>query len=114
MENPENDLVMYFVVNKDLEMSVGKTATQVAHSMIEYFGRDGCTAATLQEWYEKFDQKKIVLKEKESKIKELAKAYAYAQDLGLTEIPKDSITCVCLGIMKRKDAEPITKRMRLL
>ena len=122
----DNELVMYFIVNKDLEMSKGKVAAQVAHSLVEYFNYvlyslhnklrhidNGEEVDKYDNWL-KQNEKKIILKAKQSVLEKLEKEYFSVRDLGLTEIPENSLGCICLGVMTRKEAEPMVKRLQLL
>ncbi|MFW6024961.1 MAG: aminoacyl-tRNA hydrolase [Candidatus Woesearchaeota archaeon] len=120
--NKADELVMYFIVNKELDMSPGKIAGQVAHTLANYFnflwiesGYDSqkYNRELYLKWYND-NQKKIILKAKESKLETLEKDFWGIRDLGLTEIKKNSLTCICLGIGTRKEFEPIVKRLRLL
>lgn len=115
-----NELIMYFIVNKDLNMSAGKTAAQVAHTLTEYFhhmlenyGKNRYEINKYFNWHNT-DQKKIVLKAKQSVLEKLENNYWSIRDNGLTEIEKDSLTCICLGVMTREEASPIVKRLQLL
>ena len=122
----DNELVMYFIVNKDLEMSKGKVATQVAHSFTGYCDHllyslhnkiyhidNGEEIDKYNNWI-KQSQKKIILKAKQSVLEKLEKEYFSVRDLGLTEVPENSLGCICLGVMTRKEAEPMVKRLQLL
>lgn len=111
----EDELIQYFVINQDLNMSPGKIAAQVAHvatkvAVIESHKINPIFWA----WY--YDtQKKIVLKAKTKKLEELAqRGFCHIRDLGLTEVPKDSLTCVSLGILTRMDAQKYIKKLQLL
>lgn len=110
----ENELIQYIIVNKDLEMSPGKIAAQVGHACTDCaFVEKGRTLFNL--WYMNC-QKKIILGAHEKdirKIMDLGIGY-HINDLGLTEIPPNSLTCLSLGVMTRKMAEKYVKRLQVL
>ena len=64
-------------------------------------------------WYKK-DQKKIILKAKNGQLEKLEKSYWSVRDLGLTEVPENSLACVCLGIGTREDFKETVKKLQLL
>lgn len=119
MQN-NDELIMYFIINQDLNMSPGKIAVQIGHGVADTLlvpmmsNRDSEDFINYKKWYTENNQKKLVFRAKEKKVKELAEKFWGIYDLGLTEIPKDSLTCACLGIMSRQEAEPYIKRLQLL
>lgn len=119
MKNPD-ELIMYIIVNQDLSMSIGKTAVQVGHAVADMLlvpmmaHRNSEDFINYKKWYTENNQKKLVFRAKEKKVKELADKFWGIHDLGLTEIPENSLTCACLGIMTRQEAEPYIKRLQLL
>lgn len=119
----KDELIMYFIVNKDLNMSSGKIAVQVAHTLTNYMNEIWIESGSKRniehrrkylKWYDEYNQKKIILKAKQSILEKLENDYWAVRDLGLTEIPENSLTCVCLGIMTREEAKPLVKRLQLL
>lgn len=114
------DLVMYIVINKDLEMSTGKTAAQASHACTEYivntFKENSEEKKKLfDEWY--YDcQKKIVLGAHYKDMQKLLKEHNVfpVYDLGLTEIEPNSLTAICLGIHDKSNVPNFIKRLRLL
>ncbi len=131
MQNDE--LIMYFIVNKELNMSPGKIATQVAHTLTHYlnyiknihsvevankgfYKEEDQESKDLRNYYHWYNgsQKKIILKAKQPTLEKLEEDYWNTRDLGLTEVEENSLTCVCLGIKTREDAKPIVKRLQLL
>lgn len=109
----EEELIQYIIVNKDLGMSAGKLAAQVGHV---------CTICAIQEsntvkfrmWYNDC-QKKIVLEAHQKVLEKLeAEGFYSIHDLGLTEIPENSLTAVSLGIKTRTEAAPFVKRLQTL
>lgn len=121
--NKDDELIMYFIVNKDLNMSPGKIATQVAHTLTNYMNEIWIESGSRRNiehrrkyltWFDEHNQKKIILRAKQTILEKLKDKFWAIRDLGLTEIEKDSLTCVCLGIMTRKEAEPLVKRLQLL
>ena len=116
--------VEYILVNKDLDMSIGKIAGQVAHgqTLIDNFIEDPYDDEVLYDTYIKWlssGQKKVILRAKESKLKEAIKLGGLpVYDHGLTEIPENSLTVV--GFMPRyedgleDDFKKFIKRFQLL
>ena len=112
MEKREETLE-YFIVNSDVQMSPCKTAAQGAHVAtllaVELSGQP-----VFDQWLAN-DQKKIVLRGKEKELLKLIDAGArFIRDNGLTEIPKNTLTCVGLPPMTREEAKPFVKRLQLL
>ncbi|MDF2533936.1 MAG: hypothetical protein K0R18_93 [Bacillales bacterium] len=116
-----DEIVQYFVVNSELEMSPGKIAAQVGHvaTMIAYHaGRDSITTQSQEtKWFSDWfynDQKKIVLRGKQKELENLiAKGFIYIRDNGLTEIPAGSLTVVGLTPMPKDIAQEYVKRLQL-
>jgi len=115
-----NELIQYFIVNQELNMSPGKISAQVAHvaTIVVFENLYNCQNANehvkFMEWY-KNNQKKIILRCKQKDLEKLiAQGFYYIRDNGLTEIAKGSLTCVSLGIMLRNEAQKYVKRLQLL
>lgn len=112
----EDEIVQYYVVNKELNMSTGKIAVQVAHVaiMIALDGGNG-KIPKFHDWYTNYDQKKIILKGKQKDLEKLIKqGFYYVRDLGLTEIEEGSLTVVGLYPMWKSEAQKYVKRLQLL
>lgn len=113
-----NELIQYYIINQDLNMSPGKIAVQVAH-VATNIAIDIITNNSFEEenkfwnWHMN-GQKKIVLKVHQKKLEELAKNFYSIKDLGFTEVPEGSLTCVGLRIMTREEAQLYIKRLQLL
>lgn len=113
------ELIMYIVINKDLPMSVGKTAAQAAHVCTEYILKtvQGSKEEKriMQEWYDQC-QKKIVLGAHQNVMEKLAADPRFypIRDNGYTEIPAGSLTAVCLGVHTKEEIHDVTKRLQLL
>ena len=123
VDTTTKDLVMYFLVNSEIEMSKGKVSGQIAHAMMRfmYVYAPCIDIEPLVDEYMRFtNEKKVVLTCTE---KELIKYHdetvgsILVEDMGLTELEPNTITCVCLGILDRNDKENKTlksiKRKRL-
>lgn len=50
---------MYILVNKDLNMSVGKTAGQVGHAICDFMYSND--SSNVYDWHHNYDQTKIIL-----------------------------------------------------
>jgi len=116
----EDELILYFIVNQELNMSKGKIAVQVAHvaTIIAFENLYNCKNANehikFMEWY-KNDQKKIVLRGKQKDLEKLVEqGFYYIRDNGLTEVAHGSLTCVSLGVMRKSEAQKYVKRLQLL
>jgi len=109
-----DELVEYFVVNSELDMSAGKISAQVVHVAtiiaVEFAEFDD----NFDAWYTK-DQKKIILRGKQKDLEKLITAgFYYIKDNGLTEIPKGSLTVCGLPPMLKSEAQRFVKRLQLL
>lgn len=108
----KDEIVQYFVVNKELEMSAPKLAAQIAHvatiMTLKYQNEE-----SFQKWFSD-SQTKIVLSGKEKDLKKLIElGFDFIIDEGRTEIPKNSLTVVGLKPMLKSEAQQYTKRLRL-
>lgn len=111
----KDELVQYFIVNEELDMSKGKIAAQVAHAAT--IATAICISKEYQDFYDWFhhSQAKVVLKAKEKELKKLKSlGYFAVIDEGRTEIPSGSLTVVALPPMLKSEAQKIVKRYRLL
>ena len=87
MKNPD-ELIQYYIVNKDLNMSPGKIATQVAHVATTIANNTLRFLPDVEydkylKWYYDGDQKKIILKAKQQKLLELiSQGFEFIKDLG--------------------------------
>lgn len=110
----DNELIEYIIVNKDLEMSPGKIGAQVGHACTDCAVNE-CGKTLFDIWHSSGIQKKIVLGGHEKDLKKLVDKGVWYPiiDMGLTEIPANSLTCISLGVMTRKMAHPYIKRFQL-
>ena len=120
----ENELVQYFLVNKDISMGKGKVAAQVAHAATIYTYNilKNCNSSInykraredFEQWYHSI-QKKIILKAPLQLLEELeAKGYFSIRDKGYTQIPANSLTVVTLGVTTREAVNEIVNDLTLL
>lgn len=112
-----SDYAMYILVNKDIEMSPGKLAGQVAHAAVDYLllNRRVYTGNDFLYWKETPEKTKIILYAKSSLLEELEKAnYVTVRDLGKTELEPNTLTCVCAGVYKKDTRPKFIKRLRLV
>lgn len=118
----EDEIVQYFVVNSELNMSTGKIAAQVAH-VTTLITKDFLlneqqilNQEDIQLFYKWLinNQTKIILKAKEKDLlKLIEQGFYYIRDLGKTEIPEGSLTVVGLPPMRKSEAKQYVKRLRL-
>lgn len=134
-------IVEYIIVNKELGMSAGKIASQVAHvqtdidhdihlltqqkerieRLEEYLGglyMDPKKELVLQ-WYEDWlfygAQTKVILKAKEKDLRKAIEMGAFfIRDNGLTEIPAGSLTVVGFLPQPKSNLQEFTRRFQLL
>ena len=114
-ESNEDEIVEYFIINSELNLSKGKCAAQVAHVAtiiaVEYSNNDN---ENFDKWYS-LDQKKIILRGKQKDLEKLIEqGFYYIRDNGLTECEKNSLTAVGLPPMLRSEAKKYVKRLQLL
>lgn len=115
-KNPD-ELIQYYVVNGELGMSAGKIAAQVAHAAIDAALHEAFApgnSGRFSAWYHG-ERKKIILRGRQTDLEKLAAAGFHAvRDLGYTEVAPDSLTCVVLPVMTRREAKKYIGRLRLL
>jgi PTH2 family peptidyl-tRNA hydrolase len=110
----DDELIQYYVVNSELNMSPGKIATQVVH-VATLITLHESIALEFHEWFNKYNQKKIILRGKQKDLEKLVKErFYFVRDIGLTKIPPNSLTCVGSGVMWRSEAQKYVKRLQLL
>lgn len=107
------ELVEYFLVNKELGMGTGKIAGQVAHVQTLIDKNYSRTPSHI-DWL-RANQKKIILTGKEKDLLKWIEAGAvFIRDNGLTEIPKGSLTCCGFPPQPKSKLLSLTKRLQLL
>jgi peptidyl-tRNA hydrolase, PTH2 family len=109
-----DEVVQYYIVNKELKMSKGKTSAQVAHGAVISAMVWG-EFDFYKEWFLD-SQKKVVLQgtiEDIEKIQMNMESYRVI-DNGLTEIPEGSVTVLVLPPMQRSVARQYVERLQLL
>lgn len=107
------------VIRKDLNLSLGKIAVQVAHASVSAYKK--ANKNTVKNW-ESQGAKKVVLQvntEKElldlfENTKKLKLPSALIKDAGLTEIPPGTITCLGIGPEKNEKIDKLTGELPLL
>ena len=118
MNDNYDEIVQYFIINSELNLSPGKACAQVAHvaTLITHdvimFKKD--IYLTWLKWFQN-DQKKIILRGKEKDLLKLIdQGFYFIRDVGCNnECEPDSLTCVGLPPMKRGEAQKYIKRMQL-
>lgn len=105
------------VVRKDLNMSSGKVAAQVAHASIGAWKNAGDRA---RKGWEKDGSKKVVLRvsglEHLLELKERAGKLptCLIKDAGMTEVPPGTATCLAIGPAAEEEIDRITGSLKLL
>jgi len=105
------------VVRTDLKLSMGKTAAQVSHASVS-----AMLKSKLRDSWLRGGQKKVVLKCRDQE--ELLEIYenarnmglptALIKDMGLTEIPPGTITCIGIGPEKEEVLDRVTGHLKML
>jgi PTH2 family peptidyl-tRNA hydrolase len=118
----EFDNKMVIVVRKDLKLSAGKMAAQVAHAAVN------CALASkkrkpvqFDRWYNE-GQKKVVVK-----VQDLAELYqiklaaedaglvtSLITDAGMTELPPNTTTCLGIGPAPNSEVDRVTGHLGLM
>lgn len=131
-ENQEDPLVQYYIVHKNLKMSTGKIAAQIAHASMIFtlkhleekskvyssFPRGGSIfnrVKKTEKWLEGSFRKlsKEANTAKFNKIKEEFDCYL-VKDAGLTEVESGSETVLVLFPMLKSETPDIIRKLRLL
>ncbi len=106
------------VVRNDLNLSVGKTAAQVAHAAVECYVKSD--PRIRKKWMDE-GQKKVVLSAGPEEIKSIIEKcrknktnFCVIFDAGLTEIPPNTLTCIGIGPDKEDVIDKITGSLPLL
>ena len=112
------EVVMYIVVNKEVKMSPGKLAAQVAHVAVKASHRG---EALEQDWWTKWysgSYTKIILKASEHELRELLNTWVECTvstvDEGRTEIPKGTLTAIAFIPMPKDNCPEPVKALKLL
>lgn len=124
-------VVMYIIVNSDLSMAKGKTASQCCHSVcgvtriLERSNRDG---KIYKEWI-RSGETKIVLRATLQEMKKILDEYEVdkqvkresegvwcmcVHDAGRTQIPDQSLTTIAFRPMSRSEAPDFLRKLKLL
>jgi PTH2 family peptidyl-tRNA hydrolase len=110
------------IVRMDLGMSVGKLAAQVAHASISSFLIVKEKIPEIVDLWLKTGQKKVVLKVPDKtmlmdsyfKARRLNIPCELIKDMGLTELPPNTITTLGIGPYYEKDINKVTGILPLL
>lgn len=123
MKKLNDDIVMYIIVNSDLNMSRGKIASQVAHSacdVVLYLANHN--DSRFKEWRHTGNTK-IILKSNTKLMEEIINQYknrsknlwcCYTRDMGKTEVDEDSLTTIAFNPIKKGEVDDIIKKLKLL
>ncbi len=112
--NSDNEIVQYYIINKDLDMSKGKIAVSAAHVATTIASFHYYNDPIFDIWF-RLNQKKIALEGSQKDLEKLVdKGFYHVRDLGYKEVEKGSLTCVGLPPLYRKDAQKFVKRLQLL
>ena len=107
------------VIRKDLNLSIGKIAVQVAHASLAAYSKTG---KIIKDNWEREGAKKVVLGvNSETELKNLYEkskrrgiTAVLIKDAGLTEIPAGTITALAIGPEKSELVDKITGNLPLL
>jgi len=118
-------LKQIFVINNDLNMGKGKLAVQVAHGEVIYMNylnkiySSGHTE--FDAWMKDGVMKKVVLKANFGDFIDLCWVldkqkiwYSLVRDLGLTQVPKDSLTCIVTEPLEEELTDKLFGHLKLL
>lgn len=117
----EDELVQYFIVNSELNMSTGKVAAQVAHvatNISHAIYQDMRVVFPATHKWSKWlvnSQPKIILRGKQKEMEKLIEqGWYFIRDNGRTEIEPNSLTCVAWFPEHKSIMKSIVKRFQLL
>ena len=128
----ENEIIQYFIVNNEINISAPKLAVQIGHvatiitheiTKIMYQPLNGeyinpNILISIDDWIKWYNngknQKKIILAGKEKQLLKLIdQGFYYIRDNGLTELLPNTLTVCGLPPMKRSEAQKYVKRLQL-
>lgn len=112
-------LKQVIAVRKDLKLSPGKLAVEVAHASLEAYRRAGDKE---REAWESGGAKKVVVKvpdlkallDVQEKARKLGLPHALIKDAGRTEIPPGTITALGIGPCPEGELDRVTRGLKLL
>ena len=107
------------VVRRDLPLSKGKLAVQVAHASLDSYKRS--PAKVREEWFSE-GEKKVVLQvegvKEMTEIHQKAKSYkipcALIKDAGRTELPPGTVTALGIGPSTESEIDRLTGSLKML
>ncbi|RLF90365.1 peptidyl-tRNA hydrolase [Thermococci archaeon] len=110
------------VIRKDLKLSRGKLAVQVAHGAVTAaFKASKDKPEWFKAWFHEGQKKAVVKVENERELFELMERakildlpYALIRDAGLTEIPPGTVTCLAVGPAPEELVDRVTGHLKLL
>jgi PTH2 family peptidyl-tRNA hydrolase len=106
---------MYILVNKNIKISKGKLAGQVGHAVNILTYRLCRENPVLIDAYMKGEIKKIILYAEEKLLQEKEQeGFVAVRDKGYTELPPNTLTCICLGIFEEQDIPNFVKELKLV
>lgn len=100
------NLAMYILVNEDIKIGKGLIANQVGHAVSIFHYRGYYTEELMDNYMKK--PRKVILKAPQSLLEYLERqGYIHIRESDTTHLPKNTLTCVNLGIYDRdKDELP--------
>jgi len=110
------------IARSDLKISTGKLAAQISHAAV---GAAEAARKTRRGWYKGWlveGQKKVVLVARsldellklEEKAKSMKLPTALIRDMGLTELPPDTVTALGIGPAPNELIDKVTSSLPLL
>lgn len=116
------DYKMVIVVRRDLKLSSGKMAAQVAHAAVNCaFAAKRRTPEWFDRWYSEGQRKAVV---KAPSLQELYEVKVAAEDQGLvtslitdagmTEVPPGTVTCLGIGPGPEATVDRVTGHLKLV
>lgn len=131
MQQSDDESVMYLIVNSDLPMAKGKTASQCCHAacaVTRILERCQTKDPAYLKWV-RDGETKIVLRATEKQLLELIAEYEVdsvvkressgiwctaINDAGRTQIPSGSLTAVAFRPVLRSKMNPVVQKLKLL
>ncbi len=106
-------------VRRDLKLSRGKLAVQVAHASLEAYKR---VDSRSRDAWERDGSKKVVvgvqdlreLEELHRKARSKKLPCALIRDAGRTELPPGTVTCLGIGPVNEGEADSVTGNLKMI